>query len=51
MEIVESGKLRKVEEVCEGEEARVLKIFMGVWGAGATTAHMWYTQVIIYCIS
>nr|XP_053645240.1 DNA polymerase lambda-like [Cherax quadricarinatus]XP_053645241.1 DNA polymerase lambda-like [Cherax quadricarinatus]XP_053645242.1 DNA polymerase lambda-like [Cherax quadricarinatus] len=43
-EIIESGKLRKVAEVCEGEEVETLKLFMGVWGAGPTTAHNWYTQ-------
>ncbi|KAG7174440.1 DNA polymerase lambda-like [Homarus americanus] len=43
-EIVESGKLRKVSEVCEGEEANTLKLFTGVWGAGPTTAQSWYTQ-------
>lgn len=44
-EIVESGRLRKVAEVCEGEEAETLKLFMGVWGAGPNTAQAWYTQV------
>lgn len=44
-EIVESGKLRKVSEVCEGEEAETLKLFMGVWGAGPSTAQSWYAQV------
>lgn len=43
-EIVESGKLRKVAEVCEDEEAQTLQRFMGVWGAGPTTAHGWYIQ-------
>ncbi|XP_064079243.1 DNA polymerase lambda-like isoform X2 [Macrobrachium nipponense] len=43
-EIIESGKLRKVAEVCEGEEAQTLQLFMGVWGAGPTTAQSWYIQ-------
>lgn len=43
-EIVESGKLRKVTEVCEGEEAETLKLFMGVWGAGPSTCQTWYAQ-------
>lgn len=43
-EILESGRLRKVAEVCEGEEAKTLSLFLGVWGAGPTTAQMWYHQ-------
>ncbi|CAL4114904.1 unnamed protein product [Meganyctiphanes norvegica] len=43
-EIVESGKLRKVAEVCDSEEAKSLETFMGVWGAGPTTAKAWYMQ-------
>ncbi|CAL4156672.1 unnamed protein product, partial [Meganyctiphanes norvegica] len=43
-EIVESGKLRKVAEVCDSEEAKTLETFMGVWGAGPTTAKAWYMQ-------
>lgn len=43
-EIIESGRLRKVAEVCEGEETQTLQLFMGVWGAGPTTAQSWYIQ-------
>ncbi|KAK7076416.1 hypothetical protein SK128_014977 [Halocaridina rubra] len=43
-EIIESGKLRKVAEVCEDDEAKTLQLFMGVWGAGPTTAKNWYIQ-------
>ncbi|XP_045127751.1 DNA polymerase lambda-like [Portunus trituberculatus] len=43
-EILESGRLRKVAEVCEGEEAETLRLFLGVWGAGPSTAQAWYLQ-------
>ncbi|XP_037787092.1 DNA polymerase lambda-like isoform X1 [Penaeus monodon] len=43
-EIIENGKLRKVAEVCEDDETQTLQLFMGVWGAGPTTAHGWYIQ-------
>ncbi|KAG0711901.1 DNA polymerase lambda [Chionoecetes opilio] len=43
-EILESGRLRKVAEVCEGEEAECLRLFLGVWGAGPNTAQAWYLQ-------
>ncbi|KAL7641764.1 UNVERIFIED_CONTAM: hypothetical protein RMT77_007638 [Armadillidium vulgare] len=43
-EILESGQLRKVKEVCDNEETKVLQLFIGVWGAGPTTANNWYCQ-------
>lgn len=46
-EIIENGKLRKVAEVCEDDETQTLQLFMGVWGAGPTTAHGWYIQVSV----
>ena len=43
-EILNSGKLRKVQEVCEGEKAKTLALFNRVWGAGPSTAETWYCQ-------
>ncbi|KAL0269978.1 UNVERIFIED_CONTAM: hypothetical protein PYX00_007542 [Menopon gallinae] len=41
MEILESGKLTKVEEIVD-EKTKVLELFCNVWGAGPTTAENWY---------
>jgi DNA polymerase lambda len=43
-EILEDGQLRKVQEVCDSERVRVLELFTRVWGAGPTTADLWYRQ-------
>ena len=43
-EILNSGKLRKVSEVCEDERAQTLDLFNRVWGAGPITAESWYQQ-------
>lgn len=41
MEILESGKLKKVDEIVD-EKTKVLECFCNVWGAGPTTAENWY---------
>ncbi|MCL4118541.1 UNVERIFIED_CONTAM: hypothetical protein GTU68_060147 [Idotea baltica] len=43
-EILESGELRKAKEICQSEETKALQLFIGVWGAGPSTANNWYTQ-------
>lgn len=43
MEIMESGHLRKIDHL--GEAVPVLEMFTNIWGAGAKTAQLWYTQV------
>ena len=40
-EIVESGELRKLNELSGQEEIKALKLFTGLWGAGPTTARTW----------
>uniref|UniRef100_A0A674EQW5 DNA-directed DNA polymerase n=1 Tax=Salmo trutta TaxID=8032 RepID=A0A674EQW5_SALTR len=42
MEIMESGPLRKIDHL--GEAVPVLEMFTNIWGAGAKTAQLWYTQ-------
>ncbi|XP_014033593.2 DNA polymerase lambda isoform X1 [Salmo salar] len=42
MEIMESGHLRKIDHL--GEAVPVLEMFTNIWGAGAKTAQLWYTQ-------
>ena len=48
VEILESGSLRKVGQVCESEKAQVINLFNRVWGAGPASAEMWYQQVNTY---
>ena len=43
-EIVESGELRKLDEITSSEEMKVLELFKNIWGAGAHTARTWYQQ-------
>ena len=44
VEILESGSLTKVAEVCESEKAKVINLFNRVWGAGPASAETWYQQ-------
>lgn len=44
MEIIESGKLSKVEEVYNDEKTEVLDRFCKIWGVGPNTAENWYRQ-------
>ena len=58
MEMVEDGRIRKVdevfviiimiirkvEEVCSSEKVKVLSIFSDVWGAGPKTAQAWWDR-------
>lgn len=40
-EIVESGELRKLNEVNSEDQIKAINIFAQIWGAGPTTAEMW----------
>lgn len=42
-EMLETGHLRRTQEICETEDAKVLELFTGVWGAGPKTAQQWYS--------
>lgn len=44
-EIVESGHLRKIDHVCQGEEAKILDIFNKIWGVGPTVAQEFVQMV------
>lgn len=44
MEIIESGKLKKVDEICNDEKTMVLDTFCKIWGVGPSTAENWYRQ-------
>lgn len=41
-EILETGSLRKVREVCEDDRTRCLEIFTNIWGVGPSTAESWF---------
>ncbi|XP_065337607.1 DNA polymerase lambda-like [Cloeon dipterum] len=43
-ELLQTGQLKKTEELCQTEEARVLALFNKVWGVGPTTAQNWFAQ-------
>jgi len=44
MEMVEVGRIRKVDEVCSSEKVKVLSLFSDVWGAGPKTAQVWWDR-------
>ncbi|KAJ8026281.1 DNA polymerase lambda [Holothuria leucospilota] len=37
-EIIQSGHLRKIDHICQGEEAKTLDLFNKIWGVGPTVA-------------
>ncbi|KAK6639331.1 hypothetical protein RUM43_007603 [Polyplax serrata] len=43
MEIIECGKLHKVDEIVD-EKTKILDLFCGIWGVGPATAESWYAQ-------
>lgn len=43
-EIIQSGHLRKIDEVCGGERMEAIQLFTNVWGAGPSTAELWVQQ-------
>ncbi|XP_049834553.1 DNA polymerase lambda-like isoform X4 [Schistocerca gregaria] len=44
MEIIETGKLQKVDEVCNSEKSKIISLFTQIWGVGPVTAQSWYAQ-------
>lgn len=42
VEYAETGKLKAVDEIEGSEELRILELFYGIWGVGATTAREFY---------
>ncbi|XP_076363905.1 DNA polymerase lambda-like isoform X2 [Tachypleus tridentatus] len=40
-EIIQSGHLRKIDEVCCSERNSAISLFTKVWGAGPSTAELW----------
>ena len=44
MEVLERGKINKLENLLNDEKTKILKMFCNVWGAGPHTAEMWYSQ-------
>ncbi|XP_023236000.1 DNA polymerase lambda-like [Centruroides sculpturatus] len=43
-EIIESGHLRKIDEICSGQKVEAINLFTKIWGAGPTTAEQWVQQ-------
>ncbi|XP_067129413.1 DNA polymerase lambda-like [Centruroides vittatus] len=43
-EIIESGHLRKIDELCSGQKVEAINLFTKIWGAGPTTAEQWVQQ-------
>lgn len=43
-EIVESGELRKLNELSSSDEIKAINLFTNIWGVGATTARCWVAQ-------
>ncbi|CAH1795935.1 unnamed protein product [Owenia fusiformis] len=43
-EIIQTGELRKLNEISSTDEAKTTNMFSDIWGVGATTARLWYTQ-------
>lgn len=43
-EILETGSLRKVSEVCKEDKTKALELFTNIWGVGPSTADGWYQQ-------
>lgn len=44
IEIIETGKLQKVDEVCNSEKSKIINLFTKIWGVGPATAQSWYAQ-------
>lgn len=44
-EIVQSGALRKLDEVMSGERMAAINLFNDIWGAGPGAAERWVQQV------
>lgn len=45
-EIVETGGLRKLEELSNQEDIKAISLLSGIWGVGQTTARQWVAQGI-----
>ena len=42
MEFIGTGKIKRLEYEEGSEDTRVIKLFMGIYGVGPTTASKWY---------
>lgn len=43
-EIIESGHLRKIDELCSGKKVEAINLFNKIWGVGPTTSQQWIEQ-------